>query len=67
MSKISTIRSSFANDWIKKLKYRGINTYMFNDLPEELKDLRAHRRAISEELVERIGKKEIGRSIWKIK
>jgi len=66
MSKILT-RSSYVNDWIKKLKYRGIDTYIYNDLPDDLKDLSAHRRAIAEELVERIGKKDIGRGIWKIK
>jgi len=66
-NKISTTRSSFVNDWLKKLKNRGIDTYIYGDLPEELKDLSAHRRSISEGLVERIGKNEIGRSIWKIK
>lgn len=59
-------RLTVANQWIKKLKSRGINTYKFNDLPDELKSLSAHRRAITEELVERI--KEIDRiNTWRIK
>lgn len=63
----SIVRSSYVNDWIKKLKYRGMDTYIYNDLPEDLKNLRAHRRAIAEQLVERADKKEIRRTIWKIK
>lgn len=66
MSK-STCRSSIGNDWIKKLKSRGINTYIYQDLPDDLKYMRGHRKAISDEFVERIGKKETGRGIWKIK
>lgn len=61
-------RLSIATQWIRKLKARGINTYKFNELPDELKSLRAHRRAITEALVERISKKEMERlNTWRVK
>ncbi len=56
-------RTSIATLWIKKLKSRGIHAYKFNDLPEELKSLSAHRRAISEKLVE---KSNMRSSAWRI-
>lgn len=59
-------RSPIVKNWIKKLKSRGINTYIYRDLPKDLKDLRGHRKAITEEAVERIGKKEMA-CRWKIK
>jgi hypothetical protein len=59
-------RSPIVKNWIKKLKSRGIDTYIYRDLPDDLKDLRGHRKAIIEEAVERIDKKEIV-SRWKIK
>lgn len=61
-------RLTIAAQWIKKLKSRGISTYKFNDLPNELKILRAHRRAITEELVEKISTKEMERiNTWRVK
>ena len=57
---------SVVKGWLKKLKSKGIITYQFNKLPEELKNLSAHRRAISDGLVEKVGK-GIHSSIWRIK
>lgn len=58
-------RLTIAAQWIKKLKSRRINTYKFNDLPDELK---SHRIAITEELVEKISTKEMERiNIWRVK
>jgi hypothetical protein len=59
-------RSPIVKIWIKKLRSRGIYTYIYRDLPDDLKNLREHRKAIVEEAVERIGEKEFVH-IWKIK
>jgi hypothetical protein len=59
-------RSPIVKDWLNKLKSRGINTYIYRDLPADLKYLKGHRKAIIEGAVERIGK-EKSLYIWKIK
>ncbi len=60
-------RPSIANRWIMELKSRKIETYEFNDLPDDLKSLSTHRKAISEGLVEKIVHRRKVGSIWRIK
>lgn len=59
-------RSPIVKNWVKRLKSRGISIYIYRNLPDDLRDLRCHRKAITEEAVERIGKNEVP-CRWKIK
>lgn len=63
MSKVSTI----AKLWIKELGSRGIKRFVYRDLPKDLQDRSAHRKAQECGLIIRVGKETEWTSIWEIK
>ena len=51
--------------WVEKITNRGIVEFKYRDLPEELKNRRMLRKAISSDLL-MSDRKEEDRSIWTI-